>query len=78
MYEAKYLEKIDEIILNVLSHYGKISLRDLCYELGESNELKGRIVTTDEVLRRLGFLSAKGFVKSAADGCVTLSKAFLL
>jgi DNA-binding Lrp family transcriptional regulator len=78
MNETEYLEKIDEIILDVLSHFGTISLLDLWYELGESHVLKGRIVTKDEVLRRLEFLAANGFVKSEGDEWVTLSKAFLL
>jgi len=64
MNETKYLEKIDEIILDVIFHYGTISLLDLWYELGESCELKEQPVTADGVLSRLEFLSTNGFIKS--------------
>ena len=67
MNETKYFEKIDEIILDVISHFGTISLMDLWYELGENGDLKEQPVTKDEVLSRLEFLSAKGFVKSEDD-----------
>ncbi len=64
---AKYLEKIDKIIIDVISHFGTINLMDLWYELGESRDLKEQPVTKDEVLSRLEFLSAKGFVESEGD-----------
>ncbi len=67
MNESKYLEKIDKIILDVISHFGTISLLDLWYELGESSDLKEQSVTEDEILGRLEFLAAKGLVKSEGD-----------
>ena len=67
MNESKYLVKIDKIILDVISHFGTISLMDLWYELGESGDLKEQPVTEDEVLSRLEFLAAKGLVKSEGD-----------
>lgn len=67
MNESKYLVKIDKIILDVISHFGTMSLMDLWYELGESSDLKEQSVTEDEVLSRLEFLAAKGLVKSEGD-----------
>ena len=67
MNESKYLVKIDNIILDVVSHFGTISLMDLWYELGESGDLKEQPMTEDEVLSRLEFLAAKGLVKSKGD-----------
>jgi hypothetical protein len=72
MNETKYLEKIDEIILDVISHFGTISLMDLWYELGESHDLKEQPVTKAEVLSRLELLAAKGFVESEGDEWVTV------
>ena len=67
MNESKYLSEIDKIILDVISHFGTISLMDLWYELGESSDLKEQPVTEDEILSRLEFLAAKGLVKSEGD-----------
>ena len=67
MNESKYLVKIDKIILDVISHFGTIGLTDLWYELGESSDLKEQSVTEDEVLSRLEFLAAKGFVTPEGD-----------
>jgi len=72
MNETKYLEKIDEIILDVISHFGTISLMDLWYELGESHDLKEQLVTKAEVLSRLELLAAKGFVESEGDEWVII------
>jgi DNA-binding Lrp family transcriptional regulator len=65
--EAKHLEEIDKNILDILSHYGSLSLQDLWYELGENRDLKEQPVTWDAVLNRLEFLSTIGFVKSEGD-----------
>ena len=59
--------KIDNIILDVISHFGTISLMDLWYELGESDDLKEKPVTEDEILSRLEYLAARGLVKSEGD-----------
>jgi len=67
MNESKYLSEIDKIILDIISHFGTISLMDLWYELGESSDLKEQPVTEDEILSRLEFLAAKGLVKSEGD-----------
>jgi len=67
MNESEYLVKIDNIILDVISHFGTISLMDLWYELGESDDLKEKPVTEDEILSRLEFLAARGLVKSEGD-----------
>ncbi|MGD8212244.1 MAG: hypothetical protein PVF32_20445 [Desulfobacterales bacterium] len=67
MNERKYLVKIDKIILDIISHFGTISIEDLWYELGESGDLKEQPMTEDEVLRRLEFLAAKDLVKSEGD-----------
>jgi hypothetical protein len=67
MNESKYLAKIDKIILDVISHFGTISLMDLWYELGESGDLKEQPVTEDGVLSRLEYLATKGLVKSEGD-----------
>jgi hypothetical protein len=67
MNESEYLVKIDNIILDVISHFGTISLMDLWYELGESDDLKEKPVTEDEILSRLEYLAARGLVKSEGD-----------
>jgi hypothetical protein len=67
MNESEYLVKIDNIILDVISHFGTISLTDLWYELGESDDLKEKPVTEDEILSRLEYLAARGLVKSEGD-----------
>ena len=67
MNESKYLAKIDKIILDVISHFGKISLMDLWYELGESGDIEEQPMTEDEVLSRLEFLASKDLVKSEGD-----------
>ena len=67
MKKDKSLDKMDKIILDVISHFGTISLMDLWYELGESGDLKEQPVTEDEVFSRLEFLAAKGLVKSEGD-----------
>lgn len=67
MNETKYLEKIDKIIIDVISHFGTISLMDLWCELGENRDLKEQPVTKDEVLSGLEFLAAKGFVEPEGD-----------
>ena len=72
MNDTKYLKKIDKIILDVISHFETIALMDLWFELGESDDLKEQPVTRDEVLCRLEFLSAKGFVKSENDEWVII------
>jgi len=72
MRATKYLEKIDKIILDVISHFGTIALMDLWFELGESDDLKEQPVTKDEVLCRLELLAAKGFVKAEDDEWATI------
>jgi hypothetical protein len=67
MNEIKDLEKIDEFILEVISHFRTIRSLDLWYELGESSDFKARSVSQDEMLSRLNFLVAKGYVKSEDD-----------
>jgi len=67
MNESEYLVKIDNIILDVISHFGTISLMDLWCELGESDDLKEKPVTEDEILSRLEYLAARGLVKSEGD-----------
>jgi len=50
---TKYLEKIDKIILDVISHFGTISLMDLWCELGENGDLKEQPMTQDSIGQRV-------------------------
>ena len=67
MKKDKPLDEVDKIILDVISHFGTISLMNLWYELGESGDLKEQPVTEDGVLSRLEYLATKGLVKSEGD-----------
>ena len=67
MIEANPFEEIDKSILDILSHYGSLSLQDLWYELGENYDLNVQPVTKDEVLSRLEFLTTIEFVKFEGD-----------
>jgi hypothetical protein len=67
MIEASQIRGLDRNILDILSHYGNLSLQDLCYELEENDDLNLQSISRDAVLSRLEFLSTIGFVKFEGD-----------
>jgi len=60
------LDPIDRDILRVLSLYEELDVMQLWYELGESERSVERM-TQEELLERLKFLGAEGFVKPTGE-----------
>jgi len=60
------LDSIDRNILRVLSLYEELDVLQLWYELGESDRSVERM-TREELLERLKFLGAEGFVKPTGE-----------
>jgi hypothetical protein len=67
MIESSQNKGLDRNILDMLSHYGNLSLQDLCYELEENDDLNLQSISRDAVLSRLEFLSTIGFVEFEGD-----------
>jgi len=60
------LDPIDRNILRVLSLYEELDVLQLWYELGETDRLVERM-TREELLERLKFLGAEGFVRPTGE-----------
>lgn len=61
------LEEVDRKILEIISHYENLAFVDLWYEIGEDDALKEQIMTTDDALKKLGLLTAQGYVECIRD-----------
>ena len=57
------LGEVDRNILNIISLYGSLEFLELWYEIGEDAVLKEHPMTKEELLMRLEFLMAQGFVE---------------
>ena len=57
------LGEADRNILNIISLYGSLEFLELWYEIGEDDALKEHLLTKEELLMRLEFLMAQGYVE---------------
>jgi len=57
------LGEVDRNILNIISLYGSLEFLELWYEIGEDDALKEHPMTKEELLMRLEFLMAQGYVE---------------
>ncbi len=61
------LEEVDRNILDIISHYGSLSLLELWDEIGEDDALKHQILTKEEALKKLEFFMEQGFVERVME-----------
>ena len=59
----KNLGEVDRNILDIISLYGSLEFLELWYEIGEDDALKEHPMTQEELLMRLEFLLAQGYVE---------------
>ncbi len=57
------LGEVDRNILDIISLYGSLEFLELWYEIGEDDALKEDPMTKEELLMRLEFLVAQGYVE---------------
>ena len=57
------LGEVDQNILDIISLYGNLEFLELWYEIGEDDALKEHPMTKEELLMRLEFLVAQGYVE---------------
>ena len=59
----KNLGEVDRNILDIISLYGSLEFLELWYEIGEDDALKEHPMTQEELLMKLEFLLAQGYVE---------------
>ena len=63
MKENQSLGEVDRYILDIISLWGSLEFIELWYEIGEDDALKEHPMTKEELLMRLEFLVAQGYVE---------------